>query len=35
MEDDRVEARQSILEAYPGLKKMYATDVGNTEVKRK
>ena len=30
--DDRVEARQSILDAYPGLKKMYAADDGNTEV---
>lgn len=27
-EDDRIEARQSMLDAYPGLKKMY----GNTEV---
>lgn len=26
------EARQSMLDAYPGLKKMYAADDGNTEV---
>ena len=32
IEDDRVEARESMLEAYPGLKKMYAADDGNTEV---
>lgn len=32
VEDDRVEARQSMLDAYPGLKKMYAADDGNTEV---
>lgn len=31
-EDDRIEARQSILDAYPELKKMYAADDGNTEV---
>ena len=31
-EDDRIEARQSMLDAYPGLKKMYAADDGNTEV---
>lgn len=31
-EDDRNEARQSILDAYPELKKMYAADDGNTEV---
>ena len=30
--DDRVEARQSMLDAYPSLKKMYAVDDGNTEV---
>ena len=29
---DRIEARQSMLDAYPGLKKMYAADDGNTEV---
>ena len=27
-----MEARQSMLDAYPGLKKMYAADDGNTEV---
>ena len=32
VEDDRVEARQSMLDAYPDLKKMYAADDGNTEV---
>ena len=32
VEDDRVEARESMLDAYPGLKKMYAADDGNTEV---
>ena len=32
VEDDRMEARQSMLDAYPGLKKMYAADDGNTEV---
>ena len=32
VEDDRIEARQSMLDAYPGLKKMYAADDGNTEV---
>lgn len=32
IEDDRVEARASMLEAYPGLKKMYAADDGNTQV---
>ena len=32
VEDDRVEARQSMLDAYPSLKKMYAVDDGNTEV---
>ena len=32
VEDDRLEARQSMLDAYPGLKKMYAADDGNTEV---
>ena len=31
-EDDRIEARQSILDSYPELKKMYAADDGNTEV---
>lgn len=28
VEDDRVEARQSMLDAYPSLKKMYAADDG-------
>lgn len=32
MEDDRVEARQSLLDAYPSLQKMYAADDGNTQV---
>ena len=32
VEDDRVEARESMLDAYPSLKKMYAVDDGNTEV---
>ena len=32
IEDDRVEARQSVLDAYPSLKSMYAADDGNTEV---
>lgn len=32
IEDDRVEARQSMLDAYPDLQKMYAADDGNTEV---
>lgn len=32
VEDDRVEARQSMLDAYSGLKKMYAVGDGNTEV---
>lgn len=31
-EDDRVEARQSMLDAYPGLQKMYKADDGNTQV---
>lgn len=31
-EDDREEARMSMLEAYPSLKKMYAADDGNTQV---
>lgn len=31
-EDDRLEARESMLEAYPSLKSMYAADDGNTEV---
>ncbi len=32
VEDDRIEARQSMLDAYPNLKNMYAADDGNTEV---
>ena len=32
IEDDRYEARASMLDAYPSLKKMYAPDDGNTEV---
>lgn len=32
VEDDRIEARESMLAAYPGLKKMYAADDGNTQV---
>ena len=32
IEDDRHEARQSMLDAYPSLQKMYKADDGNTEV---
>lgn len=32
VEDDRREARQSLLDAYPGLQKMYQADDGNTQV---
>lgn len=32
IEDDRNEARQSMLDAYPSLQKMYKADDGNTEV---
>ena len=32
VEDDRAEARASMLDAYPDLKSMYAADDGNTEV---
>ena len=32
VEDDRVEARKSILDAYPSLRKMYDENDGNTEV---
>lgn len=32
IEDDRNEARQSMLDAYPSLQKMYQADDGNTEV---
>lgn len=31
-EDDRIEAKQSMLDAYPSLKGMYSADDGNTEV---
>ena len=32
VEDDRREARQSMLDAYPSLQNMYSVDDGNTEV---
>ncbi|MCF0105573.1 MAG: pyridoxamine 5'-phosphate oxidase family protein [Holdemanella sp.] len=32
IEDDRLEARQSMLDAYPSLQKMYQADDGNTIV---
>ena len=32
VEDDRVEARQSMLDTYPSLQKLYAADDGNTQV---
>ncbi|MCR5302178.1 MAG: pyridoxamine 5'-phosphate oxidase family protein [Lachnospiraceae bacterium] len=32
VEDDRIEARQSMLDAYPSLQDMYKADDGNTEV---
>ena len=32
VEDDRIEARQSMLDAYPSLRNMYKADDGNTEV---
>ena len=32
VEDDRIEAKQSMLDAYPSLQRMYAADDGNTEV---
>ncbi len=32
IEDDRREARQSLLDAYPSLQNMYAADDGNTQV---
>ena len=32
VEDDRVEARQAMLDAYPSLQGMYLADDGNTEV---
>ena len=31
-EDDRMEARESMLDAYPNLRSMYAADDGNTQV---
>ncbi len=31
-EDDRLEAKESMLDAYPSLKEMYSADDGNTEV---
>lgn len=32
VEDDRIEARQAMLDAYPSLQNMYKADDGNTEV---
>ena len=32
IEDDRREAKQSMLDAYPSLQKMYSADDGNTQV---
>ena len=32
VEDDRTEARQAMLDAYPSLQQMYSADDGNTEV---
>ena len=32
VEDDRMEARQHMLEAYPSLQNMYSADDGNTQV---
>jgi uncharacterized pyridoxamine 5'-phosphate oxidase family protein len=32
VEDERLEAKESMLDAYPELKKMYSADDGNTEV---
>ena len=32
VEDDRREAKQAMLDAYPSLQKMYSADDGNTEV---
>ena len=32
VEDERLEAKESMLDAYPMLKKMYSADDGNTEV---
>ena len=32
VEDERIEAKQSMLDAYPSLQQMYSADDGNTEV---
>jgi uncharacterized pyridoxamine 5'-phosphate oxidase family protein len=32
VEDDRIEAKQSMLDAYPSLQQMYKADDGNTQV---
>jgi len=32
VEDDRIEAKKSMLEAYPGLRRMYDENDGNTQV---
>ena len=32
VEDERIEAKQALLDAYPSLKNMYSADDGNTEV---
>ena len=32
VEDDRIEAKKSMLDAYPSLQSMYAADDGNTQV---
>ncbi len=32
IEDDRLEAKQSMLDAFPSLQRMYAADDGNTQV---
>ena len=32
IEDDRLEAKEAMLDAYPSLKKMYRADDGNTQV---
>ncbi|MBQ9464529.1 MAG: pyridoxamine 5'-phosphate oxidase family protein, partial [Lachnospiraceae bacterium] len=32
VEDERIEAKQSMLDAYPSLQAMYSADDGNTEV---
>ena len=33
VEDDRVEARQSMLDAYPSLQKMYSADDGSSTLR--